>query len=115
MIKKALLAVLMVSALAGCSDPNGEWLNNGNASGLDRKDWVSASPSEKLGTAGFWLRSLQNKGFLNAQTLTEGDDFKGNAQLLANCVDSSIKVNSDETNYLAAKCVSTMGWAADKS
>lgn len=114
MVKKSLLTLLMISALAGCSDPNSEWLNNGNINGLDRTDWVDASQAEKLGTAGFWLRSLQNKGFLNAQTLTEGDDFKKNAQLLANCVDSSINVSSAETNYLAATCVSTMGWAADK-
>ena len=114
MVKKSLLAVLMVSALAGCSDPDSEWLNNGNLSGLDRQGWAEASPAKQLGTAGFWLRSLQNKGFLNDSALTEGAAFKQNAQMLVDCLNSSIVVSTAETNYLTATCVSTMGWAADK-
>jgi len=113
MVKKSLLALLMVSALAGCSDPDSKWLNNGNLNGLDRQGWAEASPAKQLGTAGFWLRSLQNKGFLNDPALTEGEAFKKNAQLLADCLNSSIAVSSVETNYLTATCVSTMGWAAD--
>lgn len=115
MRKLCLVALLAVVGAVGCSDPETQWLYSGSSVGLDRDGWSSADQERQLGTAGFWLKSLQEKGFLKSPTLTEDNaELKKNAQALTDCVNTSIKFSSKETNYLVAECVNALGWAAAK-
>lgn len=115
MIKKTIAALVLVGAMSGCSDPDSDWLYDGSSVGLDRQQWSEAQPGRKLGTAGFWLRNLNKDGWLIDGALVEGPEFKQNAQMLVDCLDSSIIVSKAETNHLVASCVQTMGWGANKS
>lgn len=111
MRKLSLLAVAAVVGLVGCSDPNSEWLNKGYSVGLDRKGWTEADQPTQLGTAGHWLKSLQDKGFLNAADLTEGEALKENASVLMGCINTALPVSNGEINYLVADCVKLNGWS----
>ncbi|MFL0830014.1 hypothetical protein [Vibrio parahaemolyticus] len=115
MRKLSLLAVAAVVGLVGCTDPETKWLYSGSSVGLDREGWISASPERQLGTAGNWLKSLQDKGWLNDPAITaENAELKKNAQSLTDCLNTSIEYSQDETNYLVAECVKVLGWAANK-
>ena len=94
-------------------DSDTKWLYEGNPDGLNRQEWINAYPDLKLGTAGRWLQSLDEKGFLNDKNLVSGDKFKEHAQMLSDCLDSSIKVSKAETNHIVATCVQSMGWASN--
>ncbi|HHY0482709.1 hypothetical protein [Vibrio parahaemolyticus] len=111
MIKKQFLIIAGLVALSGCSDPNSEWLNKGYSVGLDKKGWSEANAETQLGTAGHWLKSLQDKGFLNAAELTEGDALKQNATTLMDCINAALPVSNGEINYLVADCVKLSGWS----
>ncbi|NAX32003.1 hypothetical protein CAG63_18320 [Vibrio sp. V37_P2S8PM304] len=111
MIKKALVVSLLVG-MAGCSDPNSEWLNKGYSVGLDRTGWLKSDTETQLGTAGHWLKSLQEKGFLNSKDITQGDELKANAKILMNCINSALPASKGKINYLVADCVKLNGWSS---
>lgn len=112
-MKKFILATIAVVSLSACMDDETKWLYEGNPDGLSRQEWNQAYPDLKLGTAGRWLQSLDEKGYLKDKALVSGPEFKQNAQKLADCLDSSISVSQAETNHLVASCVQTMGWASN--
>lgn len=114
MMKRTLIALAAVVALAGCSDPNSAWLNKGYSVGLDRQGWTEANTETQLGTAGHWLKSLQDKGWLNSPAVTEDDALKQNATALMNCINTALPVSNGEINYLVADCVKVNGWAVSK-
>lgn len=111
-MKKFILATAAIVSLSACMDDEKKWLYEGDPDGLSRQEWTQAYPELKLGTAGRWLQSLDEKGFLKDKTLVSGPEFKKNAQKLTDCLDSSISVSQAETNHLVASCVQTMGWAS---
>ncbi|HAS6073676.1 TPA: hypothetical protein I7144_20665 [Vibrio vulnificus] len=105
------LLFLVAVGLVGCSDPNSEWLNKGYSVGLDLKGWSEANYDTQLGTAGHWLKSLQDKGFLKSQELTEGEQLKENAAALTECINKVLPFSNGEINYLVADCVKVNGWS----
>ncbi|MFG0774301.1 hypothetical protein [Vibrio sp. GLN_1] len=111
MLKKLFVVLGGLVALSGCSDANSEWLNKGYSVGLDRQGWAEANHETQLGTAGHWLKSLQDKGFLNAPELTEGEALKENAAILMDCINKALPVSNGEINYLVADCVKLNGWS----
>ena len=112
MIKKTLTTLVLIGAVSGCVDPDKKWLLEGNVNGLTRSEWAEAYPDLKLGTAGRWLQTLNEKGFLNNDGLVEGPAFKENAQQLSECLDSSMLISDKPTNQLVASCVKIMDWAS---
>lgn len=110
-MKKTIFVILSVLSLAACSDP--EWLRAGSSVGLDRSGWESASQEVRLGTSGYWLKSLQDKGWLNDESITEQSDLKKNAQALTDCINQSVAISKDDMNYIVADCVTLLGWSED--
>lgn len=108
---KGLLIGFVTLSVVGCSDPETKWLYDGSSIGLDRQEWVKATPERQLGTAGFWLQSLQDKGFLSSKEITTPNaTLKQNAKTLTDCVNKVIAYSNDDTNQLAAECVKLNGW-----
>ncbi|OCH60901.1 hypothetical protein A6D98_09890 [Aliivibrio fischeri] len=111
MIKKTIMAFMLIGLVSGCVDQDKKWLLEGNVNGLNRHEWQNAYPDLKLGTAGRWLQTLHEKGFLNNDDLIEGPEFKENAKKLSECLDSSMLIYDKPTNQLVASCVKMMGFA----
>ena len=106
---KVFYAPLLCLVLASCS-PQPEWILSGSISGMDRNEWHSASESKKLGTAGYWLLSLERKNWLNDPSLIEGDSFKQASIELKNCIDNHLTFSEKPTNAIVADCVYKKGW-----
>ncbi len=108
MLKKVMLSVLLFGLVA-CGDP--EWTNYGSMYGLDRQEWIAASGEKQLGTAGYYLRKLQQKGFLKDESATEGEAWFVNAVNLTDCLNKRITYSNKETSYLVSDCVQSLGLA----
>lgn len=110
MMKRTLIALATVVVLSGCSDPNSAWLNKGYSVGLDRQGWINANTETQLGTAGHWLKSLQDKGWLKSPSITNDADLKSNATSLMNCINATLPVSNTKMNNIVADCVKVNGW-----
>lgn len=108
MLKKVILSVLLFGLVA-CGDP--EWTNYGSLYGLERQDWIEASDEKQLGTAGYYLRKLKQKGFLKDESATEGEAWFVNSVNLTACINERIAYSNKETNYLVSDCARLLGLA----
>ena len=104
---KKLILLAVVAGLVGCGQP--QWLLHGDSHGLDREEWNQASEQKKLGTAGYWLLSLQRKDFLKNDDVTGDLNFEKNATDLKGCLNTTMPYSAKATNHLVADCVNVLG------
>ena len=110
MTHKVLAAGVLAIALSACSKMP-EWMMLGSINGLDRAKWSAATNEQQLGTAAYWLMSLERKGWLNDPSLVEGEKFKAASMTLQNRINDHLAFSNKETDVLVAECVQLNAWA----